>query len=134
MLLPKGDRRTMSPLYVKNSNLYLDKRLEKLYDKFEIGRPQKYYVKDVTIMKKLITKVSAIAMAALLLGTGTALTKTISPKSDNVLTAHAKFCSGSHDYHYSYSYSFKQNGTVYCYDVYVCSRCGTRNPRLVARY
>ena len=40
-------------------------------------------------MKKAIKKIAAVAMAFTLLGTGTAVTKTISPKSDNTITAHA---------------------------------------------
>ena len=40
-------------------------------------------------MKTIIKKISAIAMAFTLIGTGTAITKTISPKSDTTITASA---------------------------------------------
>ena len=40
-------------------------------------------------MKNTLKKISAIAMAFALLGTGKAVTKTISPQSDIALTAHA---------------------------------------------
>ena len=41
-------------------------------------------------MKNVIKKIASIAMAFTLLGTGTAVTKTISPKFDNTLVASAK--------------------------------------------
>ena len=48
-------------------------------------------IKDNNKMKKVITKISSIAMAFTLLGTGTAITTTISPKSDNALIANASY-------------------------------------------
>ena len=40
-------------------------------------------------LSKTLKKVTAAAMAFVLLGTGTAITKTVSPKSDNTLSASA---------------------------------------------
>lgn len=40
-------------------------------------------------MKNMIKKIAAAAMAFTLLGTGTAVTKTIAPKADNTLVASA---------------------------------------------
>lgn len=40
-------------------------------------------------MKNVIKKIASIAMAFTLLGTGTAVTRTISPKSNNTITANA---------------------------------------------
>jgi len=40
-------------------------------------------------MNTIIKKISAIAMAFTLIGTGTAITKTISPKSNNTLVSYA---------------------------------------------
>lgn len=86
-------------------------------------------------MKNIIKKVSAIAMAAVLLSAGGAAAANTKSAKNNTITAHAAFCgAGNHRYNYSYSYSFKQNGRIYCYDVYICGKCGTRNPRLVAVY
>ena len=47
-------------------------------------------MKDFIKMNNIIKKVSAIAMAFTLLGTGTTIVKTVSPKSDNTLVASAK--------------------------------------------
>ena len=52
----------------------------------------KYYVKDVSQMKNVLKKIAATAMAFTLLGAGTAITKTVSPKSDNTLVASACNC------------------------------------------
>lgn len=41
-------------------------------------------------MKKAIKKIAAVAMAFTMLGTGTAVTKTIAPQFDNSITASAK--------------------------------------------
>ncbi len=44
-------------------------------------------------MKNVVKKIASIAMACTLLGTGSAVTKTISPKSSCILTADAaRFC------------------------------------------
>lgn len=47
----------------------------------------KYYKKDMMEMKNIIKKIASIAMAFTLLGTGTAVTKTISPNYGSTLTA-----------------------------------------------
>ena len=43
-------------------------------------------------MKNVIKKVAAVAMAFTLLGTGSAVTKTINPKFDTAITASAAYC------------------------------------------
>lgn len=47
-------------------------------------------------MKNTIKKLSAVAMAFTLLGTGTAVTKTITPQLDTSITAHATSCNNCH--------------------------------------
>ena len=51
-------------------------------------------------MKSIIKKITAITMAFTLLGSGTAIAKNVSPKSDNTLTASAATCQ-HHGYHYT---------------------------------
>ena len=50
-------------------------------------------------MKNLLKKISAVAMAFTLLGTGTAISKN-SPKPTNTLTAHAEFAHNCSSYKY----------------------------------
>ena len=56
-------------------------------------------------MKNIIRKISAIALAFTLLGTSTAITKTIAPKSDNTLVASAATCPNCHGGSYWTSWS-----------------------------
>ena len=96
-------------------------------------------------MKNLLKKISAVAMAFTLLGTGTAISKN-SPKPTNTLTAHAAYNHNCCSYKYQigstswikvdsgtdYKYSVFVGGYVpnYTYDVYVgsatykCAVCG----------
>lgn len=67
-------------------------------------------IKDNNKMKKVITKISSIAMAFALLGTGTSIATTVSPKSDNTLTANASWSVSfrrfpAKDYYYSIYYA-----------------------------
>ena len=59
-------------------------------------------------MKNIIKKITAITMAFTLLGSGTAIAKNVSPKSDNTLTASAATC-----LHHGYRYSTTSNWVVY---------------------
>ena len=52
-------------------------------------------------MKNAIKKLTAVAMAFTLLGTGTAVTKTIAPQFDTSITAHATSCNNCHGGSYS---------------------------------
>lgn len=80
-------------------------------------------------MKNVIKKISAVAMAFTLLGTGIAATKTIAPEKDNTLTAQAymppQYCSHNSGIHYYYYYSYRSGNKGY--DVYLkcCNSCGT---------
>lgn len=47
-------------------------------------------------MKNVIKKIASITMAFTLLGTGTAVTKTIAPQFDTSITAHATSCNNCH--------------------------------------
>ena len=47
-------------------------------------------------MKNAFKKITAVAMAFTLLGTGTAVTKTIAPQFDTSITAHAASCNNCH--------------------------------------
>ena len=51
-------------------------------------------------MKNLLKKISAVAMAFTMLGTGTAISKN-SPKPTNTLTAHAEFAHNCWSYKYN---------------------------------
>jgi hypothetical protein len=56
-------------------------------------------------MKNAIKKIAAIAMAFTLLGTGTAVTKTIAPQFDNSIIASAATCYNCHEGSYNtYTY------------------------------
>ncbi|WP_028515186.1 hypothetical protein [Ruminococcus flavefaciens] len=88
-------------------------------------------------MKNVIKKIASIAMAFTLLGTGTAVTKTISPKSDNTLVAQAyipsqncnhKYCTRHAHYtegrwHKQSIWPFWDPKYVRKYNVF-CDRCG----------
>ena len=76
--------------------------------------------KGKTKMKNVIKRISAVAMAFTLLGTGTVITKKISPKSYNTLTASAA-C--SHNCRYYSSYSPVGD---YIFEYAVCSNCNKR--------
>ena len=76
-------------------------------------------------MKIVLKKISAVAMAFTLLGAGTAVTKTVSPKSDNSLTAQAymppQYCNHNCGWH---NCSFKYiGGNLYLCGF--CDNCGT---------
>lgn len=43
-------------------------------------------------MKNVIKKIASVAMALTLLGTGSAVTKTVTPQTDNTITASAASC------------------------------------------
>lgn len=58
-------------------------------------------------MKNTLKKIASIAMAFTLLGTGTVVTKTISPKSDNILTASAARNSNAYRVVAPFSITFK---------------------------
>ena len=47
-------------------------------------------------MKKIIKKITAIAMAFTLIGAESAITKTIAPQANDSLTAHAATCNHCH--------------------------------------
>ena len=47
-------------------------------------------------MNNALKKIAAVAMAFTLLGTGTAVTKTIAPQFDTSITAHATSCNNCH--------------------------------------
>ncbi|WP_028518095.1 hypothetical protein [Ruminococcus flavefaciens] len=74
-------------------------------------------------MKKIVKKISAIAMAFTILGTGTAITKYVSPKSDNTLIAHAE-CRNCHNILTCwFTYTTKTgSGNSYLYTVH-CGSC-----------
>lgn len=78
-------------------------------------------------MKNVLKKISAIALAFTLLGTGTAVTKKVNPNSITTLGAHAE-C----QYHYTqhpenirieYQSSIKGN-KKYVYEIKKCACCG----------
>jgi hypothetical protein len=69
-------------------------------------------------MKNILKKVSAIAMAFTLLGTGTAITKNVSPETTTPSITASAACS-HHGYRYSTTgnwqtyYAYKANNVVY---------------------
>ena len=70
-------------------------------------------------MKNTFKKIVAVAMAFTILGTGTAITKTVAPKFDNKITVYAggvpqKYCKHPDRFNYN------RNGYVYC------EACGKR--------
>jgi outer membrane protein assembly factor BamB len=56
-------------------------------------------------MKSVLKKIAATAMAFTLLGTGTAITQTVSPKSDNTLVASAA-CNHKREYESTEFYGY----------------------------
>lgn len=75
-------------------------------------------------MRKIIKKISSIAMAIIILGGGTTITKNVSLKSNHTLTVSAASC-----LHHGYRYSSKTNWITYNYievrTVYIkCGSCG----------
>lgn len=80
-------------------------------------------------MKNVIKKIASIAMAFTLLGTGTTVTKTISPKSDNTIVAEAASCKHNCKwYERDFIYLKRNSSSGYGYDAQhayemVCSKC-----------
>ncbi|WP_303789885.1 hypothetical protein [Ruminococcus flavefaciens] len=86
-------------------------------------------------MKNVLKKVSAIAMALTLLGSGTAIATKIDPKSDTTITASAA-CQYHHGtvvqgryienarLDYNNYYYYKENGKWYKKTARVCRSCG----------
>ena len=58
-------------------------------------------------MKKVLKKIASVTMAFTLLGTGTVVTKIVSPKSDTTIIASAASCPRCHD-----TYHAKKTRTV----------------------
>ena len=73
-------------------------------------------------MKNIIKKISVIAMAFTLLGAGSTVAKTVSPKTDNTISASA--ASHEHNWKYWKRGSEVRGDYVYCYTYYKCS-CGS---------
>ncbi len=74
-------------------------------------------------MRKIIKKIVAIAMAFTLIGTGTAITKTISPKSDSIIIVYAGGVPQNHCDHPK-RFQYDHNGYK------CCEACGKRLYRL----
>lgn len=76
-------------------------------------------------MKNVIKKVSAIAMAFTLLGTGSVVTKKVAPKSDNTLKAYAymppQYCNHSYGRHMVYVVV----GPYIVNSYWCCNACGS---------
>lgn len=82
-------------------------------------------------MKKVLKKIASVTMAFTLLGTGTVVTKIVSPKSDTTIIASAASCPRCHD-----TYHAKKTRTVkwreaginsiktYEYTETYCPHCG----------
>ena len=67
-------------------------------------------MKGTPYMKNILKRTAVIAMAFALLGTGTAVTKTVLPKSDNTLSASAEL---NHQYKFwKYTTSIEGNYVV----------------------
>ena len=75
-------------------------------------------------MKKVIKKFSAILMAFIILGTGTALTKMISPKTQTILTASAATCTKCHGGSYWVKSTSQQVGLHLTVYYNTCGLCG----------
>ncbi|WP_294411258.1 hypothetical protein [uncultured Ruminococcus sp.] len=96
-------------------------------------------------MKNVIKKISAIALAFTLIGTGTAITKAIAPLEDNTLIASAEEnfvpcayahgithkCSEYQTEFYSYDYVPFVN-LYYRYKVKACAICGAVSSKVYA--
>lgn len=99
-------------------------------------KPEKFIVKEVIHMKNTLKKIASIAMAFTLLGAGTAITKNVSPKSDNTITASAacqyhdgSYANGRYITNYrldtsNYSY-YKSGGKWYKQTARYCRCCGS---------
>lgn len=93
----------------------------------------KYYEKDLVQMKHKLKRLSATALAFVLLGAGSVVTKNVAPKSDNTLTAYAASCTHCHggSYHVASKYDVYRipigyNHVYYmCIETVYCSLCGT---------
>ncbi len=76
-------------------------------------------------MKNVLKKVSAIAMALTLLGSGTAIATKIDPKSTNTITASAACQYHGKSYYYgSQRYTYSWRGHQYYKLAKYCSCCG----------
>lgn len=78
-------------------------------------------------MKNILKKISAVALAFTLLGTGTVITRNVSPKASNTLTANAISCDNCHggSYHISTRYEYVWGGRrIYVFEETYCSLCG----------
>ncbi|MBR6995194.1 MAG: hypothetical protein IKH96_04160 [Ruminococcus sp.] len=75
-------------------------------------------------MKHILKKFSAFALAFTILGVGSVLTRTVSPKSDNTLTAYATTCNNCH----GGSYYIRTRFIEPCFGGYIyeeyCGLCG----------
>ena len=87
-------------------------------------------------MKNALKKIAAVAMAFTMLGAGVTATKTVYPKSDNSLVAHAgmppQYCKHNNGKHITFVSDYRYN--PYCNhgsgaherDYYICcNQCGT---------
>lgn len=93
------------------------------------GHSPKYNNKGMIKMKNVIKKIASIAMAFTLLGTGTNVTRTISPKSNNTLVASAS-CRGNNHRRTYRTNIFKKGKAVgdygvtyYRYGASLCCAC-----------
>lgn len=86
-------------------------------------------------MKNAIKKIAAAAMAFTLLGTGSAVTKTINPKFDTAITANAAYCNHVIQRKYTSNwrpmedwFGFYSGHEVWQYRRYedICCRCGKK--------
>ena len=84
-------------------------------------------------MKNTLKKITAAALAFVLLGAGSVFTRTVAPKSDNTLVASAASCNNCHggSYHvtskwdvYPIRIGFYNVQYIWVETVY-CSLCGT---------
>ena len=84
----------------------------------------KYTVKEVKAMKKVLKKATAFVMAFTLLGTGTALSKKISPDTQTTLTASATSCTNCHGGSWWVSTTSLQVGLHLTVYYHTCGLCG----------
>ena len=92
-------------------------------------------------MKNAFKKLAAVAMAFTMLGTGTAVTKTIAPQANNSITAYAASCTNCHGGSYyvrsvvsehveNITYGSDRYGQYVIFTivgdiVYICDCCGS---------
>ena len=82
-------------------------------------------------LTRTLKKITATAMAFVLLGVGTTVTRSVAPKADNTLTACATSCDNCHggSYHVTSKYDIYPmyvNGFTYyvCVETVYCGLCG----------